>query len=238
MTHICVSKLTIIGSDNGSAPGRRQAIIWTNAGILLIRTLGTIFSEKLSGIHIFPFKKMHLKMSSAKLRQFSLGLNVLTLSLLLLNSFMNSWPLIGNAIPAYFQRNYWSNLALIWWMKSLWHSPGLIKLSESLPFMSTDCSISFSAFEDKLLIRLWVNSSQDSHGVICVTRTDKHSPWHCWRTACFNLGWWAAWSISFWCCNTGKGICDFLWCISILSLVGFCCSIVNWCHFSSFNLDH
>ena len=32
--HICVSKLTIIGSDNGLSPGRRQAIIWTNAGIL------------------------------------------------------------------------------------------------------------------------------------------------------------------------------------------------------------
>ena len=45
MTHICVSKLTIIGSDNGLSPGRRQAIIWTNAGILLIRTLGTIFRE-------------------------------------------------------------------------------------------------------------------------------------------------------------------------------------------------
>ena len=36
VTHICISKLTIIGSDNGLSPGRRQAIIWTNAGILLI----------------------------------------------------------------------------------------------------------------------------------------------------------------------------------------------------------
>ena len=42
VTHICVSKLTNIGSDNGLAPGRRQAIIWTNAGILLIRTLNKI----------------------------------------------------------------------------------------------------------------------------------------------------------------------------------------------------
>ena len=41
VTHICVSKLTIIGSDNGLAPWRRQAIIWTNAGILLIGPLGT-----------------------------------------------------------------------------------------------------------------------------------------------------------------------------------------------------
>ena len=41
VTHICVGKLSIIGSDNGLSPDRRQAIIWTNAGILLIGTLGT-----------------------------------------------------------------------------------------------------------------------------------------------------------------------------------------------------
>ena len=40
--HICVSKLTIIGSDNGLSPDRRQAIIWTNAGILLIGPLEQI----------------------------------------------------------------------------------------------------------------------------------------------------------------------------------------------------
>ena len=45
MTHICVSNLTIIGSDNGLSPGRRQAIIWTNAGLLLIGPLETNFSE-------------------------------------------------------------------------------------------------------------------------------------------------------------------------------------------------
>ena len=33
VTHICVGNLTIIGPDNGLSPGRRQAIIWTNAGI-------------------------------------------------------------------------------------------------------------------------------------------------------------------------------------------------------------
>ena len=32
VTYICVSKLTIIGSDNDVSPDRRQAIIWTNAG--------------------------------------------------------------------------------------------------------------------------------------------------------------------------------------------------------------
>ena len=77
MTHICVSKLTIIASDNGLSPGRRQAIIWTNAGILLIGTLGTNFSEIWIEIYTVSFKKMHLKMSSGKWRPFCLGLNVL-----------------------------------------------------------------------------------------------------------------------------------------------------------------
>ena len=75
VTHICVGNLTIIGPDNGLSPGRRQAIIWTNAGILLIGPWGTNFSEILIGIHTFSFKKIHLKMSSAKWRPFCLGLN-------------------------------------------------------------------------------------------------------------------------------------------------------------------
>ena len=77
VTHICVSKLTIIGSDNGLAPGRRQTIIWTNDGILLIGPLGTNFSEILIEMLTFSFMKMHLKVSSAKRRPFCLGLNVL-----------------------------------------------------------------------------------------------------------------------------------------------------------------
>ena len=81
VTHICVVKLTIIGSDNGLSPGRRQAIIWTNDGILLIGPLGTNFIEILIGIQTFSFKKMHLKMSSAKWRPFCLGLNVLMISI-------------------------------------------------------------------------------------------------------------------------------------------------------------
>ena len=77
VTHICVGKLTIIDSDNGLSPGRHQAIIWTNAGILLIGPLGTNFNEILIGIQTFSFKKMHLKMSSAKWHPFCVGLNVL-----------------------------------------------------------------------------------------------------------------------------------------------------------------
>ena len=67
MRLICVSKLTITGSDNGLTPGRRQAIIWTNAGMLLIGPLGTNFGEILIEIYKFSLKKMHLKMSSRKL---------------------------------------------------------------------------------------------------------------------------------------------------------------------------
>ena len=54
-TYICVGKLTIIGSDNGLSPGRRQAIIWTIAGILLIGPLGTNFSEIWIGIQTKHF---------------------------------------------------------------------------------------------------------------------------------------------------------------------------------------
>ena len=77
VTHICVSDLTSIGSDNGLSPGRRQAIIRTNAGILLVSPLGTNFSEILIEIQIFLLKKIRLKMSSTKCCSFRLGLNVL-----------------------------------------------------------------------------------------------------------------------------------------------------------------
>ena len=39
VTHICVSKLITIGSDNGLSPERRHANIWTIAEILLIGNL-------------------------------------------------------------------------------------------------------------------------------------------------------------------------------------------------------
>ena len=77
MTHIYVSKLTIIGSDNDLSPDRRQAIFWTNTGLLLIGPLGTNFREILIEILTFSFKKMRLKVSSAKRRPFCLALNVL-----------------------------------------------------------------------------------------------------------------------------------------------------------------
>ena len=78
VTHMWVGNLTNIGTDNGLSPGRNQAIIWTNVGILSIRPLGTNLSEFIFEIHKFWIKKMHLKRSSANWRSFFLSLNVLT----------------------------------------------------------------------------------------------------------------------------------------------------------------
>ena len=38
VTHLYVSNITIIDSDNGLSPGCRQANIWTNAGMQLVGT--------------------------------------------------------------------------------------------------------------------------------------------------------------------------------------------------------
>ena len=106
MTHICIGNLTIIA-------GRRQAIIWTNSGILLIGPWGTNFSKILIGIETFSFKKMHLKMSSAKWRPFCLGLNVL-----------NIWPgSLGSVCPVISNNAYHSTVScgnyvkhnVVWW---------------------------------------------------------------------------------------------------------------------------
>ena len=78
MAHICVGNLTTIGSDNGLSPGRRQAIIWTKGGLLLIGPLGTNVSEILIETLTFSFKKMRLNVSSAKRRPFCFGPNVLS----------------------------------------------------------------------------------------------------------------------------------------------------------------
>ena len=86
MMHICVSKLTIIGSDNGLSPLRRQAIIWTYAKILLIGPLGTNFSEILIKILTFSFNKMHSKMSSILSRPQCVFLRAISL----MTSFQNN----------------------------------------------------------------------------------------------------------------------------------------------------
>ena len=78
VTHICVANTTIIGSDNGLSPGRRQAINWTNDGILSIGPLGTNFSDNLIEIHISSFKKNAFENVVWKMAAIFPGLNVLS----------------------------------------------------------------------------------------------------------------------------------------------------------------
>ena len=80
-----IGKLNMIGSDNGILPSRCQVVIWTNAGI---RTLGTNFSEIFRKIDTFSFKKMHLKMSSGKCLPFCFGLNLIQISSMLVEYFI------------------------------------------------------------------------------------------------------------------------------------------------------
>ena len=110
VTHICVSRLTITGLDNGLSPGRRQAIIWTNAGILLIGPLGTNFSENLIEILTFSFTKMRLKVS-AKWRPFCLCLNVLKL-----NHVSKMGPRWCQE-PGHHQPWYWHNCSGKFWIE-------------------------------------------------------------------------------------------------------------------------
>ena len=65
MPHMCVNWVTI-GSGNGLSPVQHQAITRTNASLLSIGLLRTNFSEILIRILQFSFKKINLKMSSAK----------------------------------------------------------------------------------------------------------------------------------------------------------------------------
>ena len=64
--------------DNGLSPIRRQPITWTNAGLLSIGPLETYFSEIGIIILSFAFKKMQLKISSAKMAAILSGADELT----------------------------------------------------------------------------------------------------------------------------------------------------------------
>ena len=132
VTHICVSELTIIGSDNGLSPGRCQAIIWTNDDILLIGPLGTNFNEILFGIQTFLFnkKKNNLKLSPAKWRPFCLGINVLK----------ENYDNFGQGFPNHYSElSNWQESPLVQVM--VWHNTGDKPLSE--PMLSKFISYSF-----------------------------------------------------------------------------------------------
>ena len=116
--HIFVNKLTIIGSDNGLSPGRHQAIIWTNAGILLTGPLEINFSEILTDIH--TFLKMHLKKWSVKCPPFCLGLNVLREITFWLISCTDTYG-ASLSLLSWSHTGYWEIYKESWVIKS---SPG------------------------------------------------------------------------------------------------------------------
>ena len=77
VTHICVSKLTIIGSDIGLSPGRRQATIWTTAWMFIIVPNKVQWNLNQNSYIFFQenaFENVVLKMAS--IFKYGLGLNV------------------------------------------------------------------------------------------------------------------------------------------------------------------
>ena len=74
VTHICVTKLNVIGSDNGYndlSPDQRSVIIWMNPGQLSIWPLGTNFSKLYTFIQENAFENVVWKMTA-----FCLGLSL------------------------------------------------------------------------------------------------------------------------------------------------------------------
>ena len=99
--NVTIPHKTIIDSDNGLSPGRCRAIIWTDTGILLIGPLGTNVNEILIKIRTFSFKKMLLKMSSAKWRPFCLDINVLSVEVVMTLSGSAGYDKVGIMITGF-----------------------------------------------------------------------------------------------------------------------------------------
>ena len=130
VSHICTGNLTIICSDNGLVPVWHQAIIWTNAGILLIGPLGTNFSEIFIEILIVSFKKMHLKVPSVEWRPFCLGLNVL------------KWLHFWHSQLFMMQLCFIKNQCYVGWWLVAWSVPSHYSISSKLMFVYC-CYINF-----------------------------------------------------------------------------------------------
>ena len=59
VTHICVSRLTIIDSDNGLSPGRHQTISLTNAGILVVENKCHPNNYHIQGWHMLQYRQFN-----------------------------------------------------------------------------------------------------------------------------------------------------------------------------------
>ena len=91
---------------------RKIIIMWSDAGILLIRNLETNFSEILTWIQTFSFKEMQLKMSSAKrhTRVKRTGLFI-TWPSVINHLFIHEAPLIN-----YWYMTYWWQILYGMWI--------------------------------------------------------------------------------------------------------------------------
>ena len=144
MTHICVGSLTIIGSDNGLSPVRRQATIWTNDGQLLIGPLGKNLSEILIEILIFSFKKKRLKVSSAKWWPFCHGPNVLS------NPDSLLWESIMPLSCFLWRYACWLRRSLLWLIVMDWLN------NTTSPTQSVGCIGSYAGGFLKTIVFYWI----------------------------------------------------------------------------------
>ena len=190
MTHICVCKLTIIGSDNGLSPGQRQAIIWTNAGILLIGPLGTNFSEISVKVHIFSFMKVHLKMSSVKWQPSCLGLNVLRRQ----DDYMTSLQLftavhllgqggvwIGELFAHHFEGYLTTSMTTIWLPQHRWrmYIDNTSKIRQNKNWVSISWYVLLSYKSNQLFLHIVPNEAGWYRNDIC--------PYLFWTWQCLNM---------------------------------------------------
>ena len=113
VTYICVSKQTIIGSDNSLSPGQRQAIICTNAGILLIGPLGTNLSEILIEIWKCP-QEIGSHLVSASMCYWYL------LALSTLNALTHNWVALKFHCCIDFYAGNFIDLAWLLWKPLPW----------------------------------------------------------------------------------------------------------------------
>ena len=104
MTHVCVGKLTIIGPVNGLSPGRCQAIVWANGGILLNSKLRNKLQWNLKRNSYIAIHENAFVIVVCEMVASFLGLNVLTFiicrrmsSLMMISYYGNvchiTWPL-------------------------------------------------------------------------------------------------------------------------------------------------
>ena len=117
--------------DNGLSPVRRQAFIWINAGIYLIRPLGTNFNDIWIKVQIFSLTKIDMEMS-AQCRLFCLGLNTLSIISVCAIKLPDDHDFYNTLRPSY----AWSwvlwlghgsdkDLVSVWHQATIWTNPGL-----------------------------------------------------------------------------------------------------------------